>query len=79
MEKYEEVKDIGDGNYAVVKLIHHIDTKSLFAVKYIPRGHTVCLCSYYFLFIFLFYVLFLNKFNIFFTGWWKGGKGNHKP
>ncbi|KAK2384474.1 serine/threonine-protein kinase SRK2A [Trifolium repens] len=41
MEKYEEVKDIGDGNYAVVKLIHHIDTKSLFAVKYIPRGHTV--------------------------------------
>ncbi|XP_045825589.1 serine/threonine-protein kinase SAPK7-like isoform X2 [Trifolium pratense] len=43
MEKYEEVKDIGDGNYSVVKLIRHIDTKSLFAVKYIPRGHTVFL------------------------------------
>ncbi|GAU18722.1 hypothetical protein TSUD_80100 [Trifolium subterraneum] len=41
MEKYEEVKDIGDGNYAVVKLIRHIDTKSLFAVKYISRGHMV--------------------------------------
>lgn len=41
MEKYEEVKDIGDGNYSVVKLIRHKETKCLFAVKYISRGHKV--------------------------------------
>jgi len=42
MEKYEEVKDIGDGNYSVVKLIRHKETRDLFAVKYISRGHKVC-------------------------------------
>jgi len=42
MEKYEEVKDIGDGNYSVVRLIRHKETKDLFAVKYISRGNKVC-------------------------------------
>lgn len=42
MEKYEVVKDhIGDGNYAVVRLLRHRETKDLFAVKYIPRGYKV--------------------------------------
>ncbi|XP_050894888.1 serine/threonine-protein kinase SAPK7 isoform X2 [Lathyrus oleraceus] len=41
MEKYEQVKDIGYGNYAAVKLIHNKETKAIFAVKYISRGHKV--------------------------------------
>ncbi|CAK8578685.1 unnamed protein product [Lathyrus sativus] len=41
MEKYEQVKDIGYGNYAAVKLIRNKETKAIFAVKYISRGHKV--------------------------------------
>lgn len=46
MEKYEQVKDIGYGNYAAVKLIQNKETKAIFAVKYISRGHKVY-CSYF--------------------------------
>ncbi|KAL5053607.1 hypothetical protein RYX36_034289 [Vicia faba] len=41
MEKYEDVKDIGYGNYAAVKLIRNKETKAIFAVKYISRGHKI--------------------------------------
>ncbi|XP_073226048.1 serine/threonine-protein kinase SAPK7 isoform X2 [Cicer arietinum] len=43
MENYEEVKNIGDGNFAIVKLLRHKETKALFAVKYISRDQTVIL------------------------------------
>ncbi|GAU36713.1 hypothetical protein TSUD_217700 [Trifolium subterraneum] len=38
MERYEVVKDIGSGNFAVAKLVRDIFTKELFAVKFIERG-----------------------------------------
>lgn len=46
MEKYEEVKDIGYGNYAAVKLIRNKETKALFAIKYISRGHKVLFLTF---------------------------------
>ncbi|CAJ2652111.1 unnamed protein product [Trifolium pratense] len=48
MERYEVVKDIGSGNFAVAKLVRDIFTKELFAVKFIERGQKlyiyVCVC-----------------------------------
>lgn len=38
MERYEIVKDIGAGNFAVAKLVRDKWTKELFAVKFIERG-----------------------------------------
>jgi serine/threonine protein kinase len=41
MEKYEEIKDIGSGNFGVAKLVRDVRTKELFAVKFIERGQKV--------------------------------------
>jgi serine/threonine-protein kinase SRK2 len=41
MERYEVVKDIGSGNFAVARLVRDIFTKELFAVKFIERGQKV--------------------------------------
>jgi len=41
MDRYEVVKDIGSGNFAVAKLVRDIFTKELFAVKFIERGQKV--------------------------------------
>ncbi|XP_027348446.1 serine/threonine-protein kinase SAPK7-like [Abrus precatorius] len=42
MEKYEAVKDIiGYGNFAVVRLMRHKETKELVAVKCIQRGQRI--------------------------------------
>jgi serine/threonine-protein kinase SRK2 len=41
MERYEVVKDIGSGNFAVAKSVRDIFTKELFAVKFIERGQKV--------------------------------------
>ncbi|KAK7318744.1 hypothetical protein RJT34_03451 [Clitoria ternatea] len=41
MEKYEAMKDIGVGNFAVVRLMRYKDTKDVVAVKYIPRGNKI--------------------------------------
>jgi serine/threonine-protein kinase SRK2 len=41
MERYEVVKDIGSGNFAVARLVRDIFTKDLFAVKFIERGQKV--------------------------------------
>ncbi|XP_068641809.1 serine/threonine-protein kinase SAPK1-like [Aristolochia californica] len=38
MERYENLKDIGSGNFGVAKLIRDKKTKELLAVKYIERG-----------------------------------------
>lgn len=42
MERYEIVKDIGSGNFAVAKLVRDKWTKEYFAVKFIERGQKVC-------------------------------------
>ncbi|KAK2429459.1 Serine/threonine-protein kinase sapk2 [Trifolium repens] len=41
MERYEVVKDIGSGNFAVAKSVRDIFTKELFAVKFIERGQKI--------------------------------------
>ncbi|XVF39557.1 hypothetical protein PTKIN_Ptkin01aG0043500 [Pterospermum kingtungense] len=41
MERYEIVKDIGSGNFAVAKLVRDRWTNELFAVKFIERGHKI--------------------------------------
>ncbi|KAK2375574.1 Serine/threonine-protein kinase sapk2 [Trifolium repens] len=41
MERYEVVKDIGSGNFAVARLVRDIFTKDLFAVKFIERGQKI--------------------------------------
>ncbi|XP_028771871.1 serine/threonine-protein kinase SAPK2 isoform X2 [Neltuma alba] len=41
MERYEIVKDIGSGNFAVAKLVRDKGTKEYFAVKFIERGHKI--------------------------------------
>ncbi|KAK9130106.1 hypothetical protein Sjap_010593 [Stephania japonica] len=41
MERYEEVKDIGAGNFAVAKLVRDKWTKDLYAVKFIERGRKI--------------------------------------
>lgn len=43
MERFEILKDIGSGNFAVAKLVRDSNTNELFAVKFIERGHKVCL------------------------------------
>ncbi|KAJ8424686.1 hypothetical protein Cgig2_014158 [Carnegiea gigantea] len=43
MERYEEMKNIGSGNFAVAKLVRDKWTGELFAVKYIERGQKVFL------------------------------------
>ncbi|KAL2343164.1 hypothetical protein Fmac_004449 [Flemingia macrophylla] len=43
-EKYEVVEEeLGEGRYAVVRLMRHKNTRHLVAVKHIPRGHQVAL------------------------------------
>lgn len=42
MDKYELVKDIGSGNFGVARLMRNKETKELVAMKYIERGHKVC-------------------------------------
>ncbi len=41
MERYEMVRDIGSGNFAVAKLMRDKKTRELVAVKYIERGEKV--------------------------------------
>ncbi|XP_054788785.1 serine/threonine-protein kinase SAPK2 isoform X2 [Prosopis cineraria] len=41
MERYEIVRDIGSGNFAVAKLVRDKGTKEYFAVKFIERGHKI--------------------------------------
>lgn len=41
MEKYELVRDIGVGNFAVARLMRNKETGELVAMKYIPRGQKV--------------------------------------
>ena len=41
MERYEILKDIGSGNFAVAKLVRDNYTNELFAVKFIERGQKV--------------------------------------
>lgn len=41
MDKYEELRDIGSGNFGVAKLVRDVRTKELFAVKLIERGQKV--------------------------------------
>jgi hypothetical protein len=41
MERYEMVRDIGSGNFAVAKLMRDKKTLELVAVKYIERGEKV--------------------------------------
>ncbi|KAG5080878.1 hypothetical protein JHK86_004943 [Glycine max] len=41
MERYEILKDIGSGNFAVAKLVRDNYTNELFAVKFIERGQKI--------------------------------------
>lgn len=41
MERYEQIKDIGSGNFGVARLVIDKQTKELFAVKYIERGKKI--------------------------------------
>ncbi|KAI3873905.1 hypothetical protein MKW98_001554 [Papaver atlanticum] len=41
MERFEVVKEIGSGNFAVAKLVKDKWSKELFAVKYIERGQKI--------------------------------------
>ncbi|KAK7385325.1 hypothetical protein VNO78_31041 [Psophocarpus tetragonolobus] len=41
MERYDIIKDIGSGNFAVAKLVRDNFTNELFAVKFIERGHKI--------------------------------------
>ncbi|XP_047180049.1 serine/threonine-protein kinase SAPK2-like [Vigna umbellata] len=41
MERYEILKDIGSGNFAVAKLVRENRTNELFAVKFIERGQKI--------------------------------------
>jgi hypothetical protein len=41
MEKYEEVRDIGSGNFGVARLMRNRETRGLVAVKLIERGQRV--------------------------------------
>ncbi|KAL1349493.1 hypothetical protein HN51_025995 [Arachis hypogaea] len=41
MERYEIIKDIGTGNFAVAKLLRDKFTNELFAVKFIERGYKI--------------------------------------
>ncbi|PIA52046.1 hypothetical protein AQUCO_01000138v1 [Aquilegia coerulea] len=41
MERFEVVKDIGSGNFAVAKLVRDKCTNDLYAVKYIERGQKI--------------------------------------
>jgi hypothetical protein len=41
MERFEVVKDIGQGNFGTAKLLRDKNTGELFAVKYIDRGPKV--------------------------------------
>ncbi|CAN0877920.1 Serine/threonine-protein kinase SAPK2 [Linum grandiflorum] len=41
MERYEEVKDIGSGNFGFAKLVKDKWSGELFAVKYIERGNKI--------------------------------------
>ncbi|KAF6988828.1 hypothetical protein CFC21_006273 [Triticum aestivum] len=38
MERYEVLKDIGDGNVSVTRLMRNKETEEVVAVKYIPWG-----------------------------------------
>lgn len=46
MEKYELVKDLGSGNFGVARLMRNKETKELVAMKYIERGHKVCILHF---------------------------------
>jgi hypothetical protein len=41
MERYEVIRDIGSGNFGVAKLVRDVNTKDLYAVKFIERGYKV--------------------------------------
>jgi hypothetical protein len=41
-ERYEELKELGAGNFGVARLVRDKRTKELVAVKYIERGKKVC-------------------------------------
>uniref|UniRef100_A0A452Z6Z1 non-specific serine/threonine protein kinase n=1 Tax=Aegilops tauschii subsp. strangulata TaxID=200361 RepID=A0A452Z6Z1_AEGTS len=41
MDKYEEVRDIGSGNFGVARLMRHRENDGLVAVKLIERGHRI--------------------------------------
>lgn len=41
IDRYDLVRDIGSGNFAVARLMRDKQTKELVAVKYIERGDKV--------------------------------------
>uniref|UniRef100_A0A7C9CXX2 non-specific serine/threonine protein kinase n=1 Tax=Opuntia streptacantha TaxID=393608 RepID=A0A7C9CXX2_OPUST len=41
MDKYEEVKRLGAGNFGVARLMRNKETKELIAMKFIERGHKI--------------------------------------
>lgn len=49
MDRYENLKCIGSGNFGVAKLVKDKWTGELYAVKYIERGLKVILFSSFFL------------------------------
>ena len=70
MERYEIVKDIGSGNFAVAKLVKDKSTNEYFAVKFIERGHKVCFFSSFPLqFLFRFSYLHFKAIMILVYGW----------
>lgn len=41
MDKYEEVKQLGAGNFGIARLMRNKQTKEMVAIKYIERGHKI--------------------------------------
>lgn len=71
MDKYEVVKDLGAGNFGVARLLRHKETKELVAMKYIERGHKVCLVLVLLIIIIsIFLIHFLSLFLLRLTSIW---------
>lgn len=58
MDKYEEVKDLGAGNFGVARLMRNKETKELVAMKYIERGRKVQTLMLFSLLLIMFMTLF---------------------
>ena len=43
---YLPIKDLGSGNFGVAKLMRHVETGELVAIKFIERGERVGLGTY---------------------------------
>ena len=66
-EKYEPLKELGSGNFAVARLVKDRKTKELLAVKYIERGKKVKFVSIYIwllllecIYIYIYATVFIN-------------------